>query len=52
MNFRSSYRHGFLRAAACTIPTAIVQPGVNAVSVLRAARACHDEGVGWRYSRN
>ncbi|WP_172650619.1 NAD(+) synthase [Rhodococcus opacus] len=46
MNFRSSYRHGFLRAAACTIPTAIVQPGVNAVSVLRAARACHDEGVG------
>ncbi|MCO1658362.1 NAD(+) synthase [Pseudonocardia sp. S2-4] len=44
--FRSAYRHGFVRTAACTLTTAIAQPDRNAESVLRAARECHDEGVG------
>lgn len=44
--FRSSYRHGFLRVAACATPTTIVDPAANAAAVLRAARVCHDDGVG------
>ncbi len=46
MDFHSSYRHGFLRVAACTLTTAIAQPAANAAAVLAAARECHDEGVG------
>jgi NAD+ synthase (glutamine-hydrolysing) len=46
MDFHSSYRHGFLRVAACTLTTAIAQPAANAQAVLAAARECHDEGVG------
>jgi NAD+ synthase (glutamine-hydrolysing) len=46
MDFRSAYRHGFLRAAACTITTSIGVPAANAEAVLQAARGCHDEGVG------
>ena len=46
MDFRSAYRHGFLRAAACTITTSIGVPAANADAVLQAARGCHDEGVG------
>ena len=44
--FHSAYRQGFLRAAACTLTTAIARPDRNAGSVLRTARECHDEGVG------
>src|SRR4051794_28655107 len=46
MDFRSVYRHGFLRVAACTITTSIGVPAANAEAVLQAARDCHDEGVG------
>jgi NAD+ synthase (glutamine-hydrolysing) len=46
MDFRSPYRHGFLRVAACTITTSIAQPAANAEAVLAAARECHDDGVG------
>jgi NAD+ synthase (glutamine-hydrolysing) len=46
MDFRSVYRHGFLRVAACTIITSIGVPAANAEAVLQAARGCHDEGVG------
>ena len=46
MDFRSSYRHGFLRVAACTITTSIGVPAANAAAVLEAARGCHEEGVG------
>jgi NAD+ synthase (glutamine-hydrolysing) len=46
MDFRSPYRHGFLRVAACTIRTSIAQPAANADAVLAAARRCADEGVG------
>ncbi len=44
--FRSIYRHGFVRAAACTITTAIAQPARNAAAVLDSARECDREGVG------
>ena len=46
MDFRSAYRHGFVRVAACTLRTAIGDPVANAESVIASARACHDEGVG------
>ena len=46
MDFRSVYRHGFLRVAACTITTSIGVPASNAAAVLQAARGCHEEGVG------
>jgi NAD+ synthase (glutamine-hydrolysing) len=45
-DFRSLYRHGFLRVAASTLTTAIADPSANAASVLRVARECQDEGVG------
>jgi NAD+ synthase (glutamine-hydrolysing) len=46
MDFRSAYRHGFLRVAACTLRTALADPATNAETVIAAARSCHDEGVG------
>ena len=45
MDFYSAYRHGFARVAACTHHTALADPPANAESVLRLARACHDDGV-------
>ncbi len=46
MDFRSPYRHGFVRVAACTVTTTIADPAANAASVLAVVRECHDEGVG------
>ena len=46
MDFYSAYGQGFVRVAACTMHTAIADPVANAESVLRLARACHDDGVG------
>jgi NAD+ synthase (glutamine-hydrolysing) len=46
MDFYSGYRHGFVRVAACTHHTTIADPAANAESVLRLARACHDDAVG------
>jgi NAD+ synthase (glutamine-hydrolysing) len=46
MDFYSAYRHGFVRVAACTHHTALAEPSKNAESVIRIARACHEEGVG------
>lgn len=43
--FENPYRHGYARVAACTVPVAIADPATNAETVLRSARACHDEGV-------
>ncbi|HEY4096127.1 MAG TPA: NAD(+) synthase, partial [Baekduia sp.] len=45
MSFRSLYRHGFARIAACTEAIAIADPPGNAEAVLRQARACDAEGV-------
>ena len=44
-DFYSAYRHGHVRVAACTHHTALADPAVNAESVLRMARDCHDDGV-------
>lgn len=46
MDFYSAYGQGFLRVAACTLHTVIGDPAANAESVLRLARACHDDSVG------
>ncbi|WP_322858985.1 NAD(+) synthase [Mycobacterium europaeum] len=45
MDFYNAYSQGFVRVAACTHHTAIADPAANAESVLRLARACHDDGV-------
>jgi NAD+ synthase (glutamine-hydrolysing) len=45
MDFHSAYAQGFARVAACTMRTALADPAANAESVLRIARACHDDGV-------
>ena len=45
MDFYSAYRHGFARVAACTHRTVLADPASNAASVLRIARACHEDGV-------
>ncbi|AQT79481.1 NAD(+) synthase [Mycolicibacterium litorale] len=45
MDFYSAYRHGFVRVAACTHRTVLADPAANAESVLRIARACHDDSV-------
>jgi NAD+ synthase (glutamine-hydrolysing) len=45
MQFRSLYRHGFVRVAACSVRTALADPATNARSVLRVARDCDRQGV-------
>ncbi|MYZ49709.1 NAD(+) synthase [Propylenella binzhouense] len=45
MSFRSVYRHGFVRAAACTIPVRVADPAANAEAILRAAAAADARGV-------
>jgi NAD+ synthase (glutamine-hydrolysing) len=44
-DFRSAYRHGFARVAACTVPVADADPARNAETVLEQVRALHDDGV-------
>ncbi|AWN37089.1 NAD(+) synthase [Methylobacterium radiodurans] len=43
--FRSLYRHGFARVAACTGRSHPAEPGRNAEAVLELARTCHDRGA-------
>src|ERR1700684_4467664 len=45
MSFRSLYRHGFARVAACTTRTALADPATNAATILAMARSCHDQAV-------
>ncbi len=45
MSFRSLYRHGFARVAACTVTAALADPASNAETILHAARTCHDRGA-------
>jgi NAD+ synthase (glutamine-hydrolysing) len=44
-DFRSAYRHGFARVAACALRTSIGDPQANIESLLRLARACDDDSV-------
>ncbi len=45
MEFRSLYRHGFARVAACVPRSAVADPAANAEAVLALARQCHEQGV-------
>lgn len=45
MDFYNAYSQGFVRVAACTHRTVIGDPAANAESVLRLARACHDDSA-------
>ena len=45
-DFRSIYRHGFARVAACTIRSALADPSANAAAILDLARACADQSAG------
>ena len=47
MTFGSIYKHGFLRAAACTVKTSLADPAANAQAILTVARQCHERGVGF-----
>ncbi len=44
-SFRSIYRHGFARIAACVTQSSVADPNANGRAVLRIARACHERGV-------
>ncbi len=44
-DFRSIYRHGFVRVAACTTVCTLADPAANAAAVLAAARECDRRGV-------
>ncbi|WP_299561683.1 NAD(+) synthase [Enterovirga sp.] len=43
--FRSLYRHGFARVAACVTRSHVADPPRNAESAIAAARRCHEQGV-------
>ncbi|WP_298952722.1 NAD(+) synthase [uncultured Methylobacterium sp.] len=43
--FRSLYRHGFARVAACVGRSHIAEPAANAAEILRLAQTCHARGV-------
>ena len=43
--FRSLYRHGFARIAACTARCTPADPSVNAAAILRLAQSCASEGA-------
>jgi NAD+ synthase (glutamine-hydrolysing) len=45
MSFRSIYRHGFARVAACTTPAAIADPEANLAAILALARDCDARGA-------
>jgi NAD+ synthase (glutamine-hydrolysing) len=45
MEFRSLYRHGFARVAACTTRTTLADPASNAAAILEMARSCDNQGV-------
>jgi NAD+ synthase (glutamine-hydrolysing) len=45
MSFRSLYRHGFARVAACTTRTALADPATNAQTILAMARDCDRQSV-------
>jgi len=43
--FRSIYRHGFARVAACTTRCTLADPAANASAILEVALDCHGRGV-------
>ena len=45
MTFRSLYRHGFARVAACTGRSHPGDPGRNGEAILALAETCHAQGA-------
>ena len=45
MTFRSLYRHGFARVAACTARTTLADPAANVAATLDLARTCSEQGA-------
>jgi NAD+ synthase (glutamine-hydrolysing) len=45
MSFRSIYRHGLARIAACTTAVSLADPRTNAQSILRVAQVCHERAA-------
>ena len=45
MSFRSAYRHGFARVAACVTVSRVADPMANATAIVAAARSCHEKSV-------
>jgi NAD+ synthase (glutamine-hydrolysing) len=45
MSFRSIYRHGFARVAACTTRCTLADPAANAEAIIAVARQCHARGA-------
>jgi NAD+ synthase (glutamine-hydrolysing) len=45
MTFRSIYRHGFARVAACATRVTLADPAANAAEILRMARDCDAHGA-------
>jgi NAD+ synthase (glutamine-hydrolysing) len=45
MSFRSIYRHGFARVAACTTRCVLADPEANAAAVIGMAQECHEQAV-------
>src|ERR1700733_4063842 len=43
--FRSIYRHGLVRVAACTTRCTLADPAANAAAIFDVARACHQRGA-------
>ena len=50
--FRSIYRHGLARVAACTTQLTLADPAANAAAILELARRRPRRGAAWRCSRN
>ncbi|TLU73157.1 NAD(+) synthase [Lichenicoccus roseus] len=44
-DFRSIYRHGFVRVAACTLPVSLADPAANAEATAALARQCGGQGA-------
>ncbi|GBR07664.1 NAD(+) synthase [Acetobacter oeni] len=44
-DFRSLYRHGFARVAACTLPVSLADPQTNALRIIDSLKACSEEGA-------
>ncbi|NHN86583.1 NAD(+) synthase [Acetobacter musti] len=44
-DFRSLYRHGFARVAACTLPVSLADPHTNALRVIDSLKTCSEEGA-------
>ena len=45
MSFRSIYRHGLVRVAACTVRAHLAEPDANAAAILEMLAPLHERGA-------